>query len=133
MSTSSRSRRRRARKTSSSTSRPEKSSERTDTERPALGAIPARRGGRVRGHGEGRTGMRTLCGSLWEDNAMKTRIYAGLLALLVAPAMAAAQAQQPGPPTERTRPVAKISEEQAKKIALERIPGKVTDVTIERK
>ena len=65
---------------------------------------------------------------------MKTRIYAGLLAiLLVAPAMAAAQAQQPGPPTERTRPVAKISEEQAKKIALERIPGKVTDVTIERK
>jgi uncharacterized membrane protein YkoI len=66
---------------------------------------------------------------------MKTRIYAGLLAiLLVAPAMAAAQAQQqPGPPTERPRPVAKISEEQAKKIALERIPGKVTDVTIERK
>jgi uncharacterized membrane protein YkoI len=66
---------------------------------------------------------------------MKETIHAGLLAiLLLAPAMAAAQAQQqPGPPTERTRPVAKITEEQAKKIALERIPGKVTDVTIERK
>jgi uncharacterized membrane protein YkoI len=66
--------------------------------------------------------------------AVKGTIYAGLLAILLALAMAAAQAQQqPGPPTERTQPVAKISEEQAKKIALERIPGKVTDVTIERK
>jgi uncharacterized membrane protein YkoI len=46
--------------------------------------------------------------------------------------MAAAQAQrQPG--TEHAPPVAKISEEQATKIALERIPGKVTDVKIERK
>jgi uncharacterized membrane protein YkoI len=66
--------------------------------------------------------------------AVQGTIYAGLLAILLAPAMAAAQAQQqPGPPTERAAPVAKISEEQAMKIALERIPGKVTDVTIERK
>jgi uncharacterized membrane protein YkoI len=65
---------------------------------------------------------------------MKERIYAGLLAILLVPAITAAHAQrQPGPGTERSRPVAKISEEQAKKIALERLPGKVTDVTIERK
>lgn len=66
---------------------------------------------------------------------MKETIHAGLVAiLLLAPAMAATQAQQqPSPPTDRTRPVAKITEEQAKKIALERIPGKVTDVAIERK
>jgi uncharacterized membrane protein YkoI len=66
---------------------------------------------------------------------MRETIHAGLLAiLLLAPAMAAAQAQQqPSPPTELTPPGAKITEEQAKKIALERIPGKVTDVTIERK
>jgi uncharacterized membrane protein YkoI len=63
---------------------------------------------------------------------MKERIYAGLLAILLVPAMTAAHAQrQPG--TERAPPVAKISEEQATKIALERIPGKVTDVKIERK
>ena len=31
------------------------------------------------------------------------------------------------------QPAAKITEEQAKKIALERIPGKVTDVAIEKK
>jgi uncharacterized membrane protein YkoI len=55
---------------------------------------------------------------------MKKMICAGLLALLLAPATAAAQAQPPAP---------KISEEQATKIALERIPGKVTDVKIERK
>jgi uncharacterized membrane protein YkoI len=77
--------------------------------------------------------MRTLCGSLLEDNAMKEKIYAGLLAILLAPAMAAAQAQWHPALAERSRPAAKISEEQAKKIALERIPGKVTDVTIERK
>jgi uncharacterized membrane protein YkoI len=65
---------------------------------------------------------------------MKEKIYAGLLAILLAPAMAAAQAQwHPAVGAERSRPAAKISEEQAKKIALERIPGKVTDVTIERK
>lgn len=65
---------------------------------------------------------------------MKERIYVGLLAMLLAPALVAAQAQQhPALGAERSRPVAKISEEQAKKIALERIPGKVTDVTIERK
>lgn len=66
---------------------------------------------------------------------MKETIRAGLLALLLlAPSVAAAQAQrQPGPGTERPAPVAKITEEQATKIALERIPGKVTDVKIERK
>ena len=53
-------------------------------------------------------------------------------------AMAGAQAQ-PGVGTERgtpqksTPPAAKVSEEQATKIALERIPGTVTSVTIERK
>jgi uncharacterized membrane protein YkoI len=64
---------------------------------------------------------------------MKETISGGLLAvLLLAPAMAAAQAQrQPG--TEQAPPVAKISEEQATKIALERIPGKATSVKIERK
>jgi len=69
-----------------------------------------------------------------KDTAMKETIYAGLLAiLLLAPAMAAAQAQQPGPSKGRAQPVAKITEEQAKKIALERIPGEVTDVAIEKK
>jgi len=42
------------------------------------------------------------------------------------PATAAGEAQ-------RRRPTPKITEEQATKIALERIPGKVTEVTIERK
>jgi uncharacterized membrane protein YkoI len=66
--------------------------------------------------------------------AVKQTIYAGLLAIVLAPAMAAAQApRQPGAGTERAPPVAKISEEQATKIALERIPGKVTEVKIERK
>jgi uncharacterized membrane protein YkoI len=64
---------------------------------------------------------------------MKEKIYAGLLAILLAPAMAAAQAQWHPALAERSRPAAKISEEQAKKIALERIPGKVTEVKIERK
>jgi uncharacterized membrane protein YkoI len=60
---------------------------------------------------------------------MKKTIYAGVLAiLLLAPVIAAAQAQR-----QPTPPVAKITEEQATKIALERIPGKVTDVKIERK
>lgn len=59
--------------------------------------------------------------------AMKRAIYAGLLAILLVPAMAAAQAQR------QPTPVAKISPEQATKIALERIPGKVTEVKIERK
>jgi uncharacterized membrane protein YkoI len=66
---------------------------------------------------------------------MKRTIHWGLLAslLLVAPAVAVVQAQQPGPSKERAPPAAKITEEQAKKIALERIPGKVTDVAIEKK
>jgi uncharacterized membrane protein YkoI len=70
-----------------------------------------------------------------KDNAMKRTIHWGLLAslLLVAPAVAVVQAQQPGPSKERAPPAAKITEEQAKKIALERIPGKVTDVAIEKK
>ena len=62
---------------------------------------------------------------------MKGTIHACLLAiLLLAPAMAAAQTQQPAPPAERA---AKITKEQATKVALEQVPGKVTDVTIERK
>jgi uncharacterized membrane protein YkoI len=66
---------------------------------------------------------------------MKRTIHWGLLAslLLVAPAVAVVHAQQPGPSKERAPPAAKITEEQAKKIALERIPGKVTDVAIEKK
>jgi uncharacterized membrane protein YkoI len=68
------------------------------------------------------------------DAAMKRTIHWGLLAsLFLAPAVAVAQAQQPGPSKERAQPAAKITEEQAKKIALERIPGKVTDVVIEKK
>ena len=55
---------------------------------------------------------------------MKKTIRAGLLAVLLAPAMAAAQPQPP---------VAKVSEAEATKIALERIPGNATDVTIEWK
>jgi uncharacterized membrane protein YkoI len=71
-----------------------------------------------------------------EDAAMnmKETIRAGLLAiLLLAPAMAAGQAQQPGPSKERASPAAKITKEQATRIALERIPGEVTDVVIEKK
>ena len=56
---------------------------------------------------------------------MKVTICAGLLAVLLASTMAAGQAQQ--------QPVAKITAERATKIALERIPGKATSVTIERK
>jgi uncharacterized membrane protein YkoI len=69
---------------------------------------------------------------------IRNKICAGLLPILLAPAMAAAQGQ-PGPGTESgtpskvTSPKAKISEEQATKIALERMPGKVTSVVIERK
>ena len=62
-----------------------------------------------------------------KGTAMKRAIYAGLLAILFAPALAAAQAQR------QTPPAAKLTEEQATKIALERIPGKVTEVKIERK
>jgi uncharacterized membrane protein YkoI len=59
---------------------------------------------------------------------MKRAIHAGLLAiLLLAPAMASAGAQR------KSTPEAKISPEQASKIALEKVPGNVTDVTIERK
>jgi len=65
---------------------------------------------------------------------MKRVIRTSLLAiLLLAPAMGAAQAQQPGTTTGRTSPAAKITKEQATKIALEHLPGEVTDVTIEKK
>jgi len=65
---------------------------------------------------------------------VKGTIHTCLLAiLLLAPAMAAAQTQQPAPPADRAAAGAKITKEQATKVALEHIPGKVTDVTIERK
>ena len=65
---------------------------------------------------------------------MKGTIHACLLVIaFLAPAMAAAQTQQPAPPAERALAGAKITKEQATKAALEHIPGKVTDVTIERK
>jgi uncharacterized membrane protein YkoI len=56
---------------------------------------------------------------------MKRALYAGLLAVLLVPAIAAAEPQR--------KTGAKITPEEASKIALERIPGNVTDVTIERK
>jgi uncharacterized membrane protein YkoI len=56
---------------------------------------------------------------------MKRALYASLLAVLLLPAMVTAE-----PPRKAG---AKISPEEASKIALERIPGNVTDVTIERK
>jgi uncharacterized membrane protein YkoI len=69
-----------------------------------------------------------------KDIAMKGTIPACLLAILfLAPAMAAAQTRQPAPSAERAPAGAKITKEQATKVALEQIPGKVTDVTIERK
>jgi uncharacterized membrane protein YkoI len=65
---------------------------------------------------------------------MKGTIQGCLLAiLLLAPAMAAAQTQQPAPAAERAPAGTTITKEQATKAALEQIPGKVTDVTIERK
>jgi uncharacterized membrane protein YkoI len=68
--------------------------------------------------------MPTLCGFFsGKDTAMKGTIPRYLLAiLLLAPAMAAAQPAG-----------TKITKEQATKVALEQVPGKVTDVTIERK
>jgi uncharacterized membrane protein YkoI len=58
-----------------------------------------------------------------KDAAMKRTIHRYLLAvLLLAPAMAAAQPAG-----------TKITKEQATKVALEQVPGKVTDVTIEKK
>jgi uncharacterized membrane protein YkoI len=70
-----------------------------------------------------------------KDTTMKKTIHWGLLGslLLFAPTLGVVQAQQPGPSKERARPAAKITQEQAKKIALERIPGEVTDVVIEKK
>ena len=56
---------------------------------------------------------------------MKRALFASLLAVLLLPAMVTAE------PPRKTG--AKISPEEASKIALERIPGNVTDVTIERK
>jgi uncharacterized membrane protein YkoI len=56
---------------------------------------------------------------------MKRTLLAGLLAILLVPGIAAAE------PPRKTG--AKISPEEASKIALERVPGNVTDVTIERK
>src|SRR5215510_7190013 len=100
-----------ARRMSSSTSRPERSSEQTELQRPGLGAVRTRRGLERRKE----IAMKRTIG------AMKGAIYAGLLAIFLVPATAGAEA------------TAKISKEQATKIALERIPGKVTDVTIERK
>ena len=65
---------------------------------------------------------------------MKGSTHACLLAiLLLAPATAAAQAQQSAPPAERAPAGTKITKEQATKVALEQVPGKVTDVTIEKK
>jgi len=59
---------------------------------------------------------------------MKRAFYAGLIAtLLLVPALPQAEAQR------KSTPEAKITPEQASKIALEKIPGNVTDVTIERK
>ena len=70
--------------------------------------------------------MGTRCGSLIrETTTTKRALYAVLLATLLLPALAAAEPQK--------KPGAKISPEQASKIALEKIPGNVTDVTIERK
>jgi len=68
--------------------------------------------------------MPALCGLFsGKDTAMKGTIRGYLLAvLLLAPAMAAAQPAG-----------TKITKEQATKVALERVPGKVTDVTIEKK
>lgn len=64
---------------------------------------------------------------------MNNKIYASLLAiLLVAPSIAVAE-EQPRPGTERPAPATKITMEQATKIALERVPGEVTEVKIERK
>ena len=70
-----------------------------------------------------------------KGTSMKRTIHWVLLAslFLVAPAVAVVQAQQPSPSTGRAQPAAKITEEQAKKIALERIPGEVTDVAVEKK
>jgi uncharacterized membrane protein YkoI len=68
--------------------------------------------------------MPALCGLFsGKDTAMKGTIRGYLLAvLLLAPAMAAAQPAG-----------TKITKEQATKVALEQVPGKVTDVTIEKK
>ncbi|UPJ52750.1 PepSY domain-containing protein [Bradyrhizobium sp. 200] len=70
-----------------------------------------------------------------KGTSMKRTIHWVLLAslFLVAPAVAVVQAQQTAPSKGRAQPAAKITEEQAKKIALERIPGEVTDVAIEKK
>jgi uncharacterized membrane protein YkoI len=68
--------------------------------------------------------MPTLCGLFsGKDTAMKGTTHRYLLAvLLLAPALAAAQPAG-----------TKITKEQATKVALEQVPGKVTDVTIEKK
>ena len=65
---------------------------------------------------------------------MKEKICAGLLAILLVPVMAAAQPQgsESGTPKSK-QPLVKVSQEQATKIALAHMPGKVTSVTIERK
>src|SRR5215813_10822342 len=111
-----------ARKMFSLTSSPERLSVQTDLQRPGLNAVPARRG-LERGK---ESAMKNATA------AMKGAIYVGLVAISLVPAMflvpatAAAEAQQ-------RQPTPKITEEQATTIALERIPGKVTEVTIERK
>jgi uncharacterized membrane protein YkoI len=65
---------------------------------------------------------------------MKKKICAGLLAILIVPVIAAAQPQgtESGAPKSK-QPAAKVSQEQATKVALAHLPGKVTSVTIERK
>jgi uncharacterized membrane protein YkoI len=60
---------------------------------------------------------------------MKKIICMILVGALLAPSMAVGQTV----PQAQTTPVAKITAEQATKIALERIPGKVTSVVMERK
>jgi uncharacterized membrane protein YkoI len=73
---------------------------------------------------------------------MKTAIYAGLLFVLLgsdlapaqAPAQPAPSGQAPAPQTAPAQPnAAKITQDQAVKIALERVAGKSTSVEIERK
>jgi len=63
--------------------------------------------------------------SFGKVTAMKRALYIGLLAILLLPVIAAAE------PSRKTG--AKISPEEASKIALEKVPGNVTEVTIERK
>ena len=64
-----------------------------------------------------------------KDTVMRRTISAALLACFLASTLAFGQTQPPAQPKSD----AKITAEQATKIALERIPGKVTSVVMERK